>query len=240
VATVSKGGMFALLLRFFSQVNVAGQQPLFIILSGIAVASMLFGNLLALLQNNVKRILAYSSIAHLGYLLVAFLASGSLGATAVTFYLVAYLVTTLGAFGTVTVLSGPDRDADAMDDYRGLFWRRPWLAVVMTVSLLSLAGIPLTAGFIAKFYILMAGVGSALWWLVIILVVSSAIGLYYYSRIIVAMFLQSTEGKEAVAAPALTLSGGAALAILAMALFWLGVFPTPLLEMIRSVIAGLL
>jgi NADH-quinone oxidoreductase subunit N len=238
VATVSKGGMFALLLRLFSQVNIAGQPSLFVVFGIMAVASMLIGNLLALLQTNIKRVLAYSSIAHLGYLLVAFMASGSLGATAITLYLATYFATTLGAFGVVTVLSGRDRDADAVDDYRGLFWRRPWLALVMTVAMLSLAGIPLTAGFIGKFYVLTAGVGSALWWLVIILVVSSTIGLYYYLRIIVAMFLQPTDEPEAVPVQAVTLSGAAALAVLLVAMFWLGVYPTPLLEIIRSAIAG--
>jgi NADH-quinone oxidoreductase subunit N len=240
VATVSKGGMFAFLLRLFIQVNLTAQYSLFLVFAVIAVASMFFGNLLALLQDNVKRVLAYSSIAHLGYLLVAFMASGSLGATAVTFYLAAYFATTLGAFGVVAVLSGPDRDADAMDDYRGLFWRRPWLAAVLTLSMLSLAGIPLTAGFIGKFYILTAGVGSALWWLVIVLVVSSAIGLYYYLHIIVVMYLHTTEEEQAVAVPALPLAGGVVLALLMMTMLWLGVYPTPLLEMIRSAIAGLL
>jgi NADH-quinone oxidoreductase subunit N len=240
VATVSKGGMFALLLRLFAQVDLAAYPSLFAIFGVIAVASMFAGNLLALLQTNVKRVLAYSSIAHLGYLLVAFMTSSSRGATAVTFYLVAYFVTTLSAFGAMAVLSGPDRDADAMDDYRGLVWRRPWLSAVLAASLFSLAGIPLTAGFIGKFYILTAGAGSALWWLVILLVVSSTIGLYYYLRIIVAMYLRSEEEGEAVAAPALPLTGSAALAVLVMALVWLGIYPTPLLELSRSAIAGLL
>ena len=122
---------------------------------------MLAGNLPALLlQNNVKRILAYSSIAHFGYLLTAFIASGSLAVTAVTFYLVAYFVATVGAFGVVTALSGPQRDADQIEDYRGLFWSRPWLAGVLTGMLLSLAGIPLTVGFVGKFYLVAAGAGS--------------------------------------------------------------------------------
>ena len=106
---------------------------------------MIAGNFLALLQNNVKRLLAYSSIAHMGYLMVAFLAAGSRGAEAAAFYLVAYFITTLGAFGVVTVISGSDREADTMDDYRGLFWRQPGLAVIFTLMLLSLASIPLTS-----------------------------------------------------------------------------------------------
>jgi NADH-quinone oxidoreductase subunit N len=118
---------------------------LYLIFTIIAIASMFTGNLLALFQSNVKRILAYSSISHLGYILVTLLASGAIAATAAAFYLSAYFITTLGAFGVVTILSEKDRDADSMDDYRGLAWRRPWLAGVFTAMLLSL-GIPLTAG----------------------------------------------------------------------------------------------
>jgi NADH-quinone oxidoreductase subunit N len=240
IATVSKGGMFALLLRLFLQVNVTAQRPLFVVFGILAVASMLFGNLLALLQRNVKRVLAYSSIAHLGYLLVAFMAAGELGAVAATFYLATYFVTSLGAFGAMSVLSGPERDADTMEDYQGLFWQRPWLSVVLTASLLSLAGIPFTAGFLGKFYILTAGVGSALYWLVIILVISSTIGLYYYLRIIVVMYQHAESEAEPRVAPSVPpLAAGVALIVLVMALVWLGVFPTPLLDVITSAVVGL-
>lgn len=118
--------MFALLLRYFMQIGAQQNNAVFIVLS--AIASLFIGNLLALLQQNVKRILAYSSIAHLGYLVVAFLASGTLAAETVTYYLAIYFVTMLGAFGVVTVLSDPQQDADLITDYRGLFWRSPWSA----------------------------------------------------------------------------------------------------------------
>ena len=124
---------------------------------------MFAGNLLALLQNNVKRILAYSSIAHLGYLIVAFEAGGDIAGFAVAFYLVAYFATMLGAFGVVTMLSTPGNDRGDLGLYRGLFWRRPVIAGVFTVMLLSLAGIPLTAGFIGKFYVVAAGASVSLW-----------------------------------------------------------------------------
>jgi NADH-quinone oxidoreductase subunit N len=235
VATVSKGAMFALLLRYFTELNIHSYGPLFLVFTLIAIASMFVGNLLALMQNNVKRILAYSSIAHLGYLLVAFLAGGSRGATAATFYLVAYFVTTLSAFGVITVLSGQKRDADRLDDYRGLFWRRPWLASLFTASLLSLAGIPLTAGFVGKFYVLAAGIGSALWLLVIILIANSVIGLYYYLRIVVAMFRDSPKDISA-AISSLSLAGSVALAGLTLLLVWLGVYPAPLIRVIQTMI----
>jgi NADH-quinone oxidoreductase subunit N len=240
VATVSKGSIFALLLRLFSRVDLSAQIPLFVIFSVLAIASMLVGNLLALRQNNVKRILAYSSIAHLGYLLVAFLASGSRGALAVTFYLVAYIVTNLVAFGVVTVLSTGERDAEDIEDYRGLFRRHPWLTLLFSASLFSLAGIPLTAGFIGKFYLVLAGAGAALWALVIILVLASTIGLFYYLRVVVALYSRPVEGAPAAGpAPSLSLAGGVVLTVLTLMLFWLGTYPTPLLQVIQTVAASL-
>lgn len=238
VATVSKGATFALLLRFFTQVDIRHQPSLFLTVAVISVASMLGGNLLALRQNNVKRILAYSSISHLGYLLVALLASGPLGPAAVAFYLVAYFVTTLGTFGVVTVLSGPDRDADSLEDYRGLFWRRPWIAGVFTAMMLSLAGIPLTAGFVGKFYLVSAGVGSALWVLVVILVVGSGIGLYYYLRVVSVMFVRQAEGEVALVTYP-SAAGSLVLGVLSVLLLWFGVYPSPLIDLIQATVGRL-
>ena len=240
VATVSKGGMFALLLRYFHQAGAHTVAPIFLVFSIIAVASMFAGNLLALLQNNVKRILAYSSIAQMGYLLVAFQIGGPMGTSAAAFYLVAYFVMTLGAFGVVTVLSESQRDADLLDDYRGLFWRRPALALVFTAMLLSLAGIPLTAGFLGKFYIVAAGASAAAWALILILVITSTIGLFYYLRVVVVLYQQPAAGdqtREPIPrqAPAATL----VLAALTVILVWLGVYPTPLLRVIQAAIGSL-
>ncbi len=237
VATVSKGAMFALLLRYFNGSPVHAAGPVFAVFSIIAIASMLAGNIMGLLQNNVKRILAYSSIAHLGYLLVAFQAAGDFGPTAVTFYLVAYFVTTLGAFGIVTVLSGGDRDADSLEDYRGLFWRRPAVAAVFTIMLLSLAGIPVTAGFLGKFYIVAAGAAAARWALIVVLVVASSIGLFYYLRIVVALY--GTPHEPSSVAPRLPAAGAVALAILSGLLLWFGTFPAVLLNAIHDALAGL-
>jgi NADH-quinone oxidoreductase subunit M len=258
IATVSKGAVFALLLRFFSQLTAAPlpagsasvspySHTIFLIFASIAVASMFVGNLLALRQANVKRILAYSSIAHLGYLLVAFLASGPLAPLAVTFYLTAYFITTLGTFGVVSVLSCPDRDADDIEDYRGLAWRRPWLAAVFMAMLFSLAGIPLTAGFVGKFSLLAAGVHSSLWLLAVVLVVNSTIGLYYYLRIVAAMLSRSMDTVGPLSPqhfPALRdrlaiLASGCALAILVLFLVWLGVHPGPWLDIARAAVSSL-
>jgi NADH-quinone oxidoreductase subunit N len=234
VATVSKGAVFAVVLRYFGGIGIPDGSVLFAVFAVVAAASMFTGNLLALLQQNVKRILAYSSISHLGYLLVAFLAGGPMGAAAAAFYLAAYFVTTLGAFGVVGVLSPKDRDADGPDDYLGLAWRRPWIAAVLTAMLISLAGIPLTAGFVGKFYLVAAGIGSSLWLLVAVLIVNSAVGLYYYLRIVTALF--SRPGHVIPAAPATTLLGGGALAILMALLFWLGVYPGPVIDIIKKTV----
>lgn len=239
VATVSKGGMFALLVRYFRDAGGERYPSVIVMFAIIAIASMIAGNVLALLQTNVKRILAYSSIAHLGYLLVAFLASGDLGVEAVTFYLVAYFITTLGAFGVIAALSDSERDADRIEDYRGLFWRRPTLAAIFTAMLFSLAGIPLTAGFIGKFYIVAAGASAGMWALIVILVVTSAIGLFYYLRIVVAMYSDAPDGTPAIA-PALPVGAVAVLGVLTVALFWLGVYPTSLLDTIRAAAAGMI
>ncbi|MGZ4199343.1 MAG: NADH-quinone oxidoreductase subunit N, partial [Thermoleophilia bacterium] len=245
VATVSKGAMVALLLRYFRHVHLSPHDTVWIIFAIIAAASMIAGNLLALLQSNVKRLLAYSSIAHLGYILVAFLAVGTTAAVAVGFYLVAYFVTTLGAFGIVAELSGAERDADEIGDYRGLGTRRPLLAATFAVALFSLAGIPLTAGFLGKFYVVNAGAGSQLWWLLVVLVASSTIGLYYYTRIVVAMYVQQPEPAAATlplprrGAIAGSLAGDSVLVVVTGLVLFLGIYPTPLIRLLEHVVAGL-
>ena len=231
IATVSKTAIFALLLRFFYDPGVQQSRTLFVVFVIIAVASMIAGNLLALLQTNVKRILAYSSIAHFGYMLVAFLAGENMAVEAVTFYLVAYTVTTLGAFGVVTVLSHSSRDADRLDDYHGLFWRRPLIAGIFTVMLLSLAGIPATMGFLAKFYVLAAGASATKWSLIIILVTTSTIGLFYYLRILVALY--SVLPERGVSTQPVAPASSFVLALLTALLIWFGVYPAPLLDMIQ-------
>jgi NADH-quinone oxidoreductase subunit N len=237
VATVSKGAMFALLLRYFYTVSLRHFQSLFLVLAIIAIASMVAGNVLALLQNNVKRILAYSSIAHMGYVLVAFLAAGVMGAQAVSFYLVAYFITTIGAFGVITVLSPRERDADQLDDYRGLFWKRPAVGALFTLMLLSLAGIPVTGGFFGKFYIVAAGASSAMWGLIIPLVLTSAIGVFYYLRVVVAIYSPPAETKEALPVLHVPASSGIILGALAVLLVWLGVYPARFLQLVDSAVS---
>jgi NADH-quinone oxidoreductase subunit N len=238
VATLSKGAVLALLLRYFVATGAYRSPSITLALSLIAIASILLGNLLALLQDNVKRILAYSSIAHIGYLLVAFLATGPLAIEAIGYYLTAYFVTMLGAFGVVTLLSkgGLERDRDNLADYRGLFWSRPWLAAAFTAMLLSLAGIPLTMGFVGKFYVAAAGVGASLWLLVIVLVIGSVIGLFYTLRIIAMMAAPHPEtAPEQLPMP--SAPSKVALAALVLLLIWLGVYPAPLMDILEATVA---
>jgi NADH-quinone oxidoreductase subunit N len=161
----------------------------------------------------------------------------TLAVEASSFFLVAYVVTSLGAFGVVSMLSDSDadRDVDDLESYAGLFWRRPALAGVFSVVLLSLAGIPLTAGFIGKFYILAAGVQGTLWLLMGTLVVGSGIGLYYYLRVIFTM-TRKTESTEPVNVP---VAGGWVMLMVAAALLCLGIYPGPFMELIGSVAQSL-
>lgn len=238
VATVSKGAMTAVLLRLYLLVGGAIPDSVMTLLSAIAILSMFVGNLLALLQDNVKRILAYSSIAHLGYLLVAFIAGGNFAPEAVTYYLIAYMATSLGTFGMVSVISGGEREAEELRDYAGLLWRRPFEAGVFAAMLMSLAGIPLTAGFIGKFYLLAAGVDMGAWVLLGSVVINSALGLFYYLRIVASMYAAETSAKPGAAAREVALLGSATLAAIALCLIWLGVFPAGLISLIRSAVLG--
>lgn len=236
LATVSKVAVFAVLTRYFVQSGGYYQTSLVTVLGWLAFASIIVGNLLAVRQNNVKRMLAYSSIAHFGYCMVGLIAGGPLAVEAVGAYLLTYVVTSIGAFGVVTLTSnaGDERDADVIYDYRGLFWRRPYLASILTAMLLSLAGIPLTAGFIGKFYIIAAGLDGHLWWLLGAVVVGSAIGLYYYLRLMVSLYLLDPSKHRFAASLDWAQRAGGIMVLLAMVLMLaMGVFPQPFIHLLQ-------
>jgi NADH-quinone oxidoreductase subunit N len=240
LATVSKTAVFVVLLRWFVEARGHEFTTMVDALSAIAFVSILVGNVLALIQANIKRLLAYSSIAHLGYLLVALIASGEFAVEAVGVYLITYSVTVLGAFGVVALMSSPrgERDADNLYDYRGLFWRRPLLVAILTPMMLSLAGIPITAGFIGKFYVIAAGIDAKLWWLLGAVVLGSAIGLYYYLRVVVTMFMQDPQRLKFDAPIDWAQQvGGVMVLLLTLLMFALGIYPAPVIELIR--LAGL-
>lgn len=241
MATVSKLGVFVVMLRLLHSDSGISSPFVITAIIGLALASMLVGNLLALRQNNLKRLLAYSSIAHFGYLAVVLVVPGDLAMQAAGVYLATYLVTSLGVFGVMALVSSPmgDRDLEKIEDYRGLFWRRPYLASIMTAMLLSLAGIPLTAGFIGKFAVLSLGVGGSQWLLVGGVVLSSAISIYYYLRVMVALFSAIDVGAERVSESLgwAQSFGGAMLLVAIVVMLWLGVYPHPIFELSNQLAA---
>ncbi len=240
VATISKGSVFAFLLRLFVEINGETHKSVWITFAVIAIASMLLGNWLALRQKNIKRLLAYSSIGHLGYMLVAMLAASTAGSEAVAFYLVAYFISMLAAFGIISYLSQKNGEMHTIEDYKGLFWKKPWIAALFTGVLLSLAGIPLTAGFLGKFYLLLSGVGATLWVLVIVLVVSSSIGLFYYLRVVIALFLErDANTQKSFSSKGASVFVGVVLVALFVFLFWVGTFPAGLSEIIHQLVGTL-
>ncbi len=240
IATVSKIGVFAMIYRLFAGMNVVSHPTLAWVLTGIAVLSMLGGNWLALRQTNVKRMLAYSSTAHLGYLMLPFLAAGKSGTVAAAFYLLAYSATSLGLFGTMTALSNPEREAEEVEDFTGLAFKRPGLAIVMVTMLLSIAGIPLTAGFMGKLYLLTSGVGSSLWVLAFVLVASSGIGLFYYLKLVAVQFGEAGPADANGELRQIVGAGtGVALVVLTAVVIAVGVYPTFLVNALSTIVPQL-
>jgi len=233
VATVSKGAVMAVLIRFFYSLKGFDNHYLFVSISAIAILSMFFGNILALRQKNLKRLLGYSSIANMGYLIIILLVGTDRGIHASIFYLISYFITTIGAFGVISLLSSNKYEAENIEDYKGLFWRKPWIAIVLTLSLLSLAGIPLTSGFIAKFYVIFEGMKAGLLILIISLLINSVIGLYYYLRVITALFSSVGDSKL----QELTPWGNVTLAIIAISILVLGIYPGWLIDIIVRVVS---
>jgi len=238
LATASKIAIFGVVMRLFLYAPVGDSEAIRVVLAIIAFASIIFGNLMALSQTNIKRLLGYSSISHLGYLLVALIAlqTGEMSMEAVGVYLAGYLFSSLGAFGVVSLMSSPYRgpDAESLFSYRGLFWHRPILSAVMTVMMLSLAGIPMTLGFIGKFYVLAVGVQAHLWWLTAAVVLGSAIGLYYYLRVAVSLYLSAPQQLNRDAPSNWQYSaGGVVVLISALLVLLLGIYPQPLISLVQ-------
>jgi len=231
LATASKVAVFAAFVRLWQTMPAMTSGAMHDVLAAVAGLSIVAGNLLALTQTNIKRMLGYSSIAHFGYLLIALVSGLNLERSVVAVYLVTYVVTVLAAFGVVVQVSSPYQgaDADNLHNYRGLFWKRPYLASVLTVAMLSMAGVPMTAGFIGKFYVMVAGVGAKLWWLLAALVLGSALGLYYYLRFMITLYLLE-PGMRRFEAPLNwgRTTGGLVLLAAAALVILLGIYPEPL------------
>ncbi len=241
LASGPKAATFALMIRIFFVSFASAQGYWFWAICVCAVLTMLIGNLAALVQTNVKRMLAYSSIAHAGYILVAFAASSVLGVAAILFYLAAYVLMKVGAFLVVTHLGQQDEKRLSIQDYSGLASKQPVVAACFSLFLLSLLGLPATGGFLGKFFAFQAALGigrRALVLLVVIAAINSVIGAYYYLRVIITMYFQapSRDYTPAPVAPAVAI----ALFIAAAGTLYLGVLPSRVWDLAQSAAQSLL
>lgn len=228
-----KAAAFITLLRFVAGTGSDGGTQLTEVLWVMAAATMIVGNVTALVQDNVKRMLAYSSVAHAGYVLMGFVVVGPESQAAVIFYLLAYLFMNLGAFGVMVALTDRGRDWDHIEDFAGLARRRPGMAALMTLFMLSLAGIPGTIGFVAKFQIFASAVQGGQVWLTVIAVLTSVVSVYYYLRLPVWMYMH--EPGEVTPRPGIDTTEGVVLVLCAAAVLLFGLFPNgglpiPLIE----------
>jgi NADH-quinone oxidoreductase subunit N len=237
MSTGVKAAAFAAFLRVF----LSALEPLHIqwapVVSAIAGLTMLLGTIVGVAQSNVKRMLAYSSIAHAGYLLVGLVAASAAGKAAILFYLVAYGVTNLGAFGVLAALASADRPHDEVRDFAGLWQERPGLAALLTVFLLSLGGFPPTVGFVAKWYIFNAALQKGLFALAILGVLTSVISVFFYLRIVVMMYMSDEWAPgNRPAASGLAMAG---MLIAVILVFYLGVMPGRLIALAADSVASI-
>jgi NADH-quinone oxidoreductase subunit N len=232
-------GVKAAAIAAFVRVFLSALEPMIAewapVLWAVAAATMIVGSVVGVAQTSLKRMLAYSSIAHAGYLLVGLVAGNEVGKAAILYYLAAYGVTNLAAFGVIALLGQRERANDDLRDYAGLWYSHPGLAAMMTVLLLSLGGFPPTAGFVAKWYIFSAAVGAGYYWLAIIGVLTSVVSVFFYLRIVVMMYMSERDARP-VPAPVTRLAFGA-LAVSVVAVLALGILPTPLIDLAQASVA---
>jgi len=232
LAVGSKAASFAVLVRIFYQAIPALAQDWQIITAAVAAVTMIWGNLAALTQNNVKRMLAYSSIGHAGYILMGVLAMSDDGLWAILFYTAAYALITLGTFGTVILLERKEYAGETYEDYAGLARRAPYLAAMMLLFMLALTGIPPTGGFFGKVYLFAAAVEAGWTWVAVVGVLTSALSLYYYFGIVVQMYFK--ESDETTPVPLQEPVLAAAIGFCALVTLLLGILPGPLVDLAMS------
>ena len=234
LASVTKVAMMALAVRFLIDTSLLALPSVQMLLMVMATLSILVGNLLAVRQTSLKRLLGYSSIAHMGYVLIVIVSIGSAADSISSMYMAIYAFTSIGAFGVVTLMSSPYRLADEADElthYQGLFWRRPVLTAVMTIMMLSLAGIPLTAGFITKLFAILAAVQGTNWFLAGMIILGSASGLFYYLRVMLTLFKRPKQFIEFDVSKQWGLRTGGIMVIAVTAIIvFFGVLPNSMIE----------
>ncbi|WP_201582572.1 NADH-quinone oxidoreductase subunit N [Psychrobacter jeotgali] len=237
LASVSKVAMMAVAIRFLLDTKLLALPSVQMLIMVMATLSILAGNLLAIRQTNLKRLLGYSSIAHMGYVLIVIVSIGAAADSISSMYMAAYAFTSIGAFGVVTLMSSPYRlsgEADELIHYQGLFWRRPVLTGVLTIMMLSLAGIPLTAGFITKLFAILAAVQGTQWFLAAMIIIGSAIGLFYYLRVMLTLFKRPKEFLEFdVSGQWGVRMGGLMVIGVTAAIIFFGILPSNLIEWAR-------
>ena len=237
MSTGVKAAAFAAFARVFLSPLEPLQGQWIPALSVIAVATMIVGTVVGVVQTNIKRMLAYSSIAHAGYIILGIIAANTTGKAAILFYLLAYAVTNLGALGIVAILGTRQNEHDELRDFAGLWRSRPALAALMTIFLLSLGGFPPTAGFIGKWYIFTAAVQEGHYWLAIIGVLTSVVSVFFYLRIVVMMYMSEGAPELDSTRPQVSATAIAGLALATAAVLYLGVLPTRVLDLAMDSIA---
>jgi NADH-quinone oxidoreductase subunit N len=240
IATGSKAAVLAVVIRLIVSAFRSVQADWAVLLWVLAALTMTVGNVVAIAQTNLKRMLAYSSIAHVGYMLVGLVTGGIPGASAVLFYVFAYVFTTIGTFGVITLCERDGREAVDVADYAGLGRRSPLLALVLSLFLLSLVGIPPLAGFVGKFYVFGSAVRAGYIWLAVIAVLNSAVAAYYYLRVIVYMYMREPESAAASATYHPSFAGVLALTISLVGIVLLGVAPAPFVDLAQVAVTPLL
>jgi NADH-quinone oxidoreductase subunit N len=239
MATGVKAAAFAAFLRVFSVAFAGLHDRWAFTVAALAVLTMLGANLIALTQGSVKRMLAYSSVAHAGYLLVAVVAANAVGAAAFLFYLLVYTLMTAGAFGIVIANARGQNERVSLDDYAGLGWQQPLLGVMFSVFLLSLAGFPLTGGFVGKLFILQAALEAGQPWLAVVLVLASVISYFYYLRVIIVMYMRPAASEDAHRGLQLTGPAQAGIVLAAVAVLLLFFAPAAVLDAAQQSVASL-
>ena len=234
MSTGVKAAAFAAFARVFLSPLEPLQGQWIPVLSVIAALTMVVGTVLGVVQTNLKRMLAYSSIAHAGYLLLGIIAASTAGRAALLFYLLAYAVTNLGALGIIALLGTPENEHDELRDFAGLYHTRPGLSALLAIFLLSLGGFPPLAGFFGKYYIFLATVQEGYYWLAILGVLTSVVSVFFYLRIVVMMYM--TEGPE-VHRPPVPAVATAGLVLATIGVFYLGILPARVLQLALESIA---
>ena len=233
----AKGAALAVLLRLVLT-TILSNTDWMIAIWIMAVLTMTVGNVVAIAQNNIKRMLAYSSIAHAGYLLVGVLAGSDLGQTSILFYLLVYTVMNLGAFGVISYIGYSNRQENlSLEDYRGIGFKYPFVGLAMAVFMFSLAGIPPTGGFVGKFYLFNAAIQSGYIWLVIFGVMNSVISAYYYLRVVVNMYMRDPE-KE-ISVPRASLGLSFAILVTMIAVLHMGMLPAQIFNVFRQAVLAM-